>query len=62
MTVTVAGGLLSAARFGMMIEFRRLGVRQSGRQQARRWETGYSLVSIGFAAAVAAAAAEPFAA
>ena len=62
MIATVIGGLLSAAKLGIMIAFRRRGARQWGRQEARRWETGYSLVSIGFAAAVAVTAALPFSA
>jgi diguanylate cyclase (GGDEF)-like protein len=62
MIATVAGGLLSAAKLGMMIAFRRRGPQQWGRQEARRWEIGYALVSIGFAATVAVTAAAPFAA
>ena len=62
MIATVAGGLLSAAKLGMMIAFRRRRSPQWGRPEARRWETGYSLVSTGFAATVAVIAAAPFAA
>ncbi len=62
MSATVAGGLLSAAKLGMMIAFRCRRARQLGRREARRWETGYSLVSIGLAAAVTLTAAAPFAA
>ena len=59
---TAAGGLLSAAKLGMMIAFRRRASTQWRRQDARRWETGYALVSLGFAGAVAVTAAVPFAA
>jgi diguanylate cyclase (GGDEF)-like protein len=46
----------------MMIAFRRRASTQWRRQDARRWETGYALVSLGFAGAVAVTAAVPFAA
>jgi diguanylate cyclase (GGDEF)-like protein len=59
---TVAGGILSAAKLGMMIAFRRRRSTQWGREEAKRWEVGYSAVSIGFAATIAVTASVTFAA
>jgi len=62
MVATVIGGLLSAAKLGMMIGVRRRGSSQWRRQEAGRWESGYCFVSTGFAAAVSGIAAPAFAA
>jgi diguanylate cyclase (GGDEF)-like protein len=60
MITTVVGGVLSIAKLGTMIAFRRSGSQQLNRHKAARWETGYSLISVGFAATVAGAVAATF--